>query len=94
MENNIVAIKPNLCKEIDNIIKKEDITGSVEDFVNLAVRNYLIEYHAKKMRGKARPFVDNLKKGGYAPKPITREDKIRTAEKYLKEKGLTFDDLR
>jgi len=93
MESSIVKIKPGLCKEIDNLIKKEDITDSVEDFVNSAVRNYLIEYRAKKIRRRTKPLISKLKKREYVPKPITRKEKIKTAENYLKEKGLGYEDL-
>lgn len=93
MENILVGINPRLFDEVNKLVREKNISRSPEEFVNSAVRSYLIEYRAKKIQGKTKPLISKLKKSGYGPKPITRKEKIKTAENYLKEKGLKYDGL-
>lgn len=93
MENILVEIKPQLSTKINKLIKETNISTSTEEFINSAVRSYLIKYRAKHIRKKTRPLIHKLRKRGYVPKPITQKVKIKTADNYLKKKGLTYNDL-
>jgi Arc/MetJ-type ribon-helix-helix transcriptional regulator len=81
--------EPALIKEVDDVIKKEQIYSSRNDFIRDAIRK-LLEERKKSLfiRSTFKEIGEKAKKTGWNAKLPTREARIRIADEYLKESGL------
>jgi Arc/MetJ-type ribon-helix-helix transcriptional regulator len=84
--------EPALIKEIDKIVREEKTYSSRNDFVREAIRNLIREYNWLKAKKKAKIMGEKALKKGWNGELLTKKEKEKIANEYLKEKGFSLTD--
>ncbi len=88
MKQFCITLEPKLVKEVDECVKSGGLHSSRNDFVRDAVRGKVMEMRRTQMRKAAKALGRKMLKRGWNGELLTREDKIRIANEFLKEKGI------
>jgi Arc/MetJ-type ribon-helix-helix transcriptional regulator len=87
MKQFSITIEPGLIKEVDHLIKSEQLHNSRNDFIRDAIRSKIMEFRRAEFRKDVRKIRDTALARGWNGELLTREDKERIANDFLKEKG-------
>jgi len=94
MKSVLVRIEPKLVEEVDSLVGENGMYHSRNAFFRDAVRARLIQLRAAEISEKTKPIVEKLRKRGYKPKTITREEKKKAADGYLRELDIDPAELK
>ncbi len=84
MKQYCITLEPELVKEVDKAVKEGGLHSSRNDFVRDAVRGKVMEMQRARMRKAAKALGQRMLKRGWNGELLTREDKIRIADEFLK----------
>ena len=88
MQQYVMNAEPSLIKEVDAIIKEEKRYSSRNEFIRDAIRKLVIEYNRANIRKISKRMGEEALRRGWNGELLTREEKIKAADEYLKENGL------
>ncbi len=91
MQQYVMNVEPSLIKEVDEIIKKEKLYSSRNEFIRDAIRSKVMEFRVLKMRRLAKEARENAERHGVKIRFLTRKDREKILDEFLKEKGLSID---
>jgi len=94
MKSVLVRIEPKLVAEVDKMVGDEGMYHSRNAFFRDAVRARLIQLKAQEISARTKPIVEKLKQRGYKQKMITPEEKKKVAIEYLKDLGMSIEELK
>ncbi|MBI2530399.1 MAG: ribbon-helix-helix protein, CopG family [Candidatus Diapherotrites archaeon] len=88
MRQYVMNVEPALIKEVDEIIRKEKLYSSRNEFIRDAVRSKVMGFRVLKMRRLAKEIRENAIKKGWNGEFPSQEERDKFVRDFLKEKGL------
>lgn len=91
-----VQVEDKMATEIDRVIKETGFFSSRSEFLKDSIRSNIAKIqeravYRKKVRAAFRRLAQKAKAAGWNGELPTREERVKIADEYMKEKGWTYD---
>lgn len=86
-------VEPALIAKVDEIIKAVKWYSSRNEFIRDAIRSKIVELERAEIRKDLKQVAKTCLKRGWNGEMPTREEREKCLKEFLKEKGLSWDEL-
>lgn len=87
MKQFVMNVEPQLIKEVDELVGKEGLYSSRNEFVRDALRSKVMEYRKLRLRKMVKEAAANAIAKGWNGEMPTAEERDKLLEEFLKKKG-------
>jgi Arc/MetJ-type ribon-helix-helix transcriptional regulator len=89
LKQYVMNMEPQLIKEVDEIVKKEKLHSSRNEFIRDSVREKVLEYRRLKARNALKEIGENALKKGWKGDLLTKKEKDKIAKEFFNKKNIS-----